>query len=465
MSTIALVGGVALYFFLQRNVLRTAEGPPLLHRLDGRRLFDLAMVYLSWRLARSLESLLGTRRLQPQISLIVVAAAVVAAWTIYLRGLGPGNVDPADVDPVLAVVWAVGAACAIGAAWQAKFHRLAALILLGGAGLVTCITFVWFSAPDLALTQLLVEIVTTVLLLLGLRWLPKRLNTPGRRPEVVTVIRRLRDLSIAMTAGVGMAVLAFGVMTRFPPELLAEHFLKYAYTGGGGTNVVNVILVDFRGFDTLGEITVLGVVALTAYALLRRFRPAPDSVEVPEQQREQTAYDTSRSGGRDGDTVADWLMVPALLSRLLFPVICLVAVFLLLRGHDLPGGGFVAGLTASIALILQYMLGGTLWIEARLRILPLRWMAVGLLLATGTGLTAWLFGRPFLTSYFAYAELPVIGAVPMASAVLFDIGVFALVVGATILMLIALAHQSVRGRCNRQSRCNRRSRFPLRRWT
>ena len=104
---------------------------------------------------------------------------------------------PTGIDPVLALVWVVGAACALGAAWQAKFHRLAALILLGGAGLVTCITFVWFSAPDLALTQLLVEVVTTVLLLLGLRWLPKRFEIRGRRARDGdhAQARRLGDLA------------------------------------------------------------------------------------------------------------------------------------------------------------------------------------------------------------------------------------------------------------------------------
>lgn len=345
---------------------------------------------------------------------------------------------------MLALIWAIGAACALGAAWQAKFHRLAALILLGGTGLVTCVTFVWFSAPDLALTQLLVEIVTTILLLLGLRWLPKRLPGTGTS-EVMRTGRRLRDLAIAITAGLGMAGLAFGVMTRFPPEILAQHFLERAYTEGGGTNVVNVILVDFRGFDTLGEIAVLGVVALTAYALLRRFRPAPDSVDVPEQQRDQSAYDIARPERREGDTVADWLLVPSVIARLLFPVVGMVALFLLLRGHDLPGGGFAAGLMGSIAMILQYMLGGTQWVEARLRVLPLRWMGLGLLLAAGTGLGALLFGRPFLTTYFAYADLPLIGEIPTASALLFDIGVFALVIGATMLTLIALARQSVRG--------------------
>ena len=97
---------------------------------------------------------------------------------------------------------------------------------------------------------------------------------------------------------------------------------------------------------------------------------------------------------------------------LLFPVIGVTAVFLLLRGHDLPGGGFVAGITMAVAFILQYMARGTNWVEARLRVLPVRWMGVGLLLAGGTGAAAWLFARPFLTSYFSYAEVPLIGAFP-----------------------------------------------------
>ncbi|SMH37089.1 monovalent cation/H+ antiporter subunit A [Azospirillum agricola] len=446
MSLLALTAGVVLYLLLQEYLAKGVEGAPLIRRLDSQRLFERALVFLSWRLARTAEGLLGTRRLQPQLRLVVCVAVLAAGWAALLRWPGPGNLIPAGIDPVLALIWAIGAGCALGAAWQAKFHRLAALILLGGTGLVTCITFVWFSAPDLALTQLLVEVVTTVLLLLGLRWLPKRLDLPGTRAaEVLTRTRRLRDLGIAVAAGAGMAALAFAVMTRVPPELLAEHFLERAYTEGGGTNVVNVILVDFRGFDTLGEITVLGAVALTAYALLRRFRPAPDSVDVPEQQRDQSAYDIAQPERRDGDTVADWLLIPSLIARLLFPIICLVAMFLLLRGHDQPGGGFAAGLTASIAMILQYMLGGTQWVEARLRVLPLRWMGIGLLLAAGTGLGAWAFGRPFLTSYFAYADLPVLGKIPMASALIFDVGVFALVVGATMLTLIALARQSLRG--------------------
>ncbi|WP_250265955.1 monovalent cation/H+ antiporter subunit A [Rhodovastum atsumiense] len=446
MSVVAMVGGVALYLLLQRRLRSRIEGPPLIRRLEGRRIFERALVFLSWRLARQLEKLAGTRRLQPQLRLIVGAAILAGAGAVWLRGFGPGNLPPSPVDPVLALIWGVGGACALGAAWQAKFHRLAAVVLAGGTGLVICLTFVWFSAPDLALTQLTVEVVTTVLLLLGLRWLPQRHQTPGERgPEVLTRTRRGRDLTIAAAAGSGLAALSYAVMTRTPPDLLARDFLERAYTEGGGTNVVNVILVDFRGFDTLGEIFVVATVALTTYALLRRFRPAPESIEIPEQQRDGTIAGAAVpvQGGDRRD--AGWLQVPFLLTRLLFPVMVLVAVFLLLRGHDLPGGGFSAGMVVAIAVLAQYMIGGRDWTEERLRLHPLVWMGTGLLLATGTGLAAWAFGRSFLTSYFGYQDLPLIGQVPIASALVFDLGVFGLVVGATLLMLVALAHQSLRG--------------------
>jgi multicomponent K+:H+ antiporter subunit A len=120
-----------------------------------------------------------------------------------------------------------------------------------------------------------------------------------------------------------------------------------------------------------------------------------------------------------------------------------VALYLLLRGHDLPGGGFVAGVTMAVAFILQYMARGTIWVETRLRVRPIRWMGAGLILAGGVGAFG-LFNRPFLSSSFAYLEIPWIGSVPLASAMLFDVGVFALVVGATVLILIVIAHQSVR---------------------
>jgi len=446
MSVAALCGGVLLSFILRGYLLSSVEGPPLLRHLKGKRIFERAIVMLSWRWARTLETLIGTRRLQPQLRLLVGAAILAAAGPLYLRGdLLPRLPSAWSADPAFAAVWCIGIVCAIGAAVQAKYHRLAALILMGGAGLVTCISFVWLSAPDLALTQLLVEIVTTVLILLGLRWLPKRVQEYGPTvPSAAARIRRARDLLLAALAGIGLAAIAYTVMTSPLPESISQSFLERSYTEGGGTNVVNVILVDFRGFDTMGEITVLGVVALTVFALLRRFRPAPDSVEIPEQQRFQNAFDVDHPDRQQGDTVADFLLVPGVIMRLMFPVVAVFAAYLLLRGHNQPGGGFVAGLTMAVAFLLQYMAGGTRWVEARLRILPVRWIGAGLILAAATGAGSWLFGYPFLTSHYSYAELWAIGAVPLASALLFDLGVYSLVVGATVLVLIALAHQSIR---------------------
>ena len=235
----------------------------------------------------------GTRRLQPQMRILVAVALIAGAITLLSQGFKPANVVLRNIDPAFALLWIIGVACAVGAAYQAKFHRLAALVLLGGAGLVTCITFVWLSAPDLAATQLLVEIVTTVLILLGLRWLPKRIEDPDD-PEMMTIstrLRRLRDLATAVFAGLGMMLISYTMMSREMPETISSYFLERAYTEGGGTNVVNVILVDFRGFDTLGEIAVLCIVALTVFALLLRFRPATESLEAPEQQRLQNAFD------------------------------------------------------------------------------------------------------------------------------------------------------------------------------
>lgn len=432
MSVTALAGGLILYRLLQPYLRRGTDGPLGLPELDSLRLFDRFLVFLSWRAAKTAVKQLGTRRLQPQLRLLAIAAVVAAGWPIWRYGLGEFP-SSSPINSVFAIVWLVGATCAGAAAYLAKHHRLAALVSMSGAGLAVCVTFAWFSAPDLALTQFMVEVVTGVLLLLGLRWLPKRSTAlelqPGQRPR--DRLRRAGDAVIAVLAGCGIAVIAYAVLTRPLPESISRFFLERAYPEGGGTNVVNVILVDFRAFDTLGEITVLGVVALTVYAVLRRFRPAAESIEI-EPRREQ---------GFDMQGAA---MVPALLIKLIFPFVLMAATYLLLRGHNLPGGGFVAGLTVSVAIILQYMAGGIRWAESTLLIRPVRWIGLGLLGAALTGAGACLAGHPFLTSYFAYRAVPLLGDLPVSSALIFDLGVFALVVGATVLILVALAHQSIR---------------------
>jgi multicomponent K+:H+ antiporter subunit A len=139
------------------------------------------------------------------------------------------------------------------------------------------------------------------------------------------------------------------------------------------------------------------------------------------------------------------MMVPGVIAQLLLPVSGMVAVFFLLRGHNDPGGGFVAGLIVATAVILQYLVGGTAWAESRTRIYPQYWIALGLLCAGGTGLSALLASRPFLSALVWHVALPVVGELHLSTVLLFDLGVFLLVIGAAVLILVALAHQSRRG--------------------
>jgi multicomponent K+:H+ antiporter subunit A len=139
------------------------------------------------------------------------------------------------------------------------------------------------------------------------------------------------------------------------------------------------------------------------------------------------------------------MIFPGVIAQLLLPVSGMVAVFFLLRGHNDPGGGFVAGLIVTTAVILQYLVGGTAWAESRTRIYPQYWIALGLLCAAGTGLSALLASRPFLSALGWHGVLPVVGELHLSTVLLFDLGVFLLVIGAAVLILVALAHQSRRG--------------------
>jgi multicomponent K+:H+ antiporter subunit A len=448
MSLVAMAGGTVLYLLLRKPFKQDRFiGPPLVQRLNGKRFFEWSMVKLT-RWARRFEGLTSTRRLQPQLFLIVVAALIGGFIPMYYSGLTWGDRPKIPGSGVFVTLWLIAIVCAIGAAWQGKYHRLAAVVMVSVCGLMTCVTFVWFSAPDLALTQLAVEVVTTVLILLGLRWLPRRNEdvAPSISSRMRARSRRLRDLVLSILVGVGMALLSYAMLTRATPNIISSFYLSRAIPEGGGSNVVNVMLVDFRGFDTFGEITVLAAVALTVFALLRRFRPPKESIPLPAQQRllardVVTDLVNPRSAS---DTALGFMMVPAVLVRLLLPIAVLVSMYLFMRGHNQPGGGFVAGLVMSVAFILQYMVAGTQWVEAQMSLRPLRWMGTGLLFAVCTGLGSMVLGYPFMTTHTAHLDLPILGEIHVASALFFDVGVYAVVVGSTLLILTALAHQSVR---------------------
>ena len=419
MSAIAIVGGALLY--LGRRPLYTLH-ERLEGRLDARAIFERALEGVL-ALARRITTLLDSGSLQRQAALFIVSALALGGTGLLLAPApltGPRPLLPVDGVSLLA---ALALAATALAATVLHRQRLTALILTGAVGLIVALAFVKFSAPDLALTQLSVEVVTIVLLLLALYFLPAQ--SPPGRPW-----RGGASVLVALVAGGGAAALSWGAVLTRPVDSIAGWFLENSVAGGGGRNVVNVILVDFRGFDTFGEITVLAVAALGIFALLENLR-----LPGPTRDAQGRAWDADRHP-----------LVMATFARLLLPLALLVAGFIFLRGHHQPGGGFIAGLITAIALIMQYLANGAAWTHARLpaRTHPL--IAAGLALALLTGAASWLFGRPFLTSAFGHVALPWpgSGAIELASALAFDLGVYLVVVGATLLILInlGLAHHA-----------------------
>jgi multicomponent K+:H+ antiporter subunit A len=410
MSILAIAGGILIYRF--RKTL-FAFHERTFGRLDGRAAYQYLEARLD-RLAGIIADRLLEARLQRMVAVLVVATVAVIGIGLWGQGPLTGSAALTPVDPV---TLAAGLCLIVGAVGTVILHRqrFLALIMLSVVGLVTALAFIKFSAPDLALTQLSVEVVTIVLLLLALYFLPQRSPRESGRA------RRMRDLVLAVAAGLGTGAITWAVLTR-PYQSISGFFLENSVPGGGGTNVVNVILVDFRGFDTLGEITVLAIAAIGIFALLDGLRlPAP----------------TSDGSGRPWN----WDLHPvimAVFSQLLLPLALLVAVFVLLRGHNLPGGGFIAGLITAVALILQYLANGVAWTQSRLseHLHPL--IGTGLALATATGLASWAFGYPFLTSTFTHVHWPIVGDFELASAMVFDLGVYLVVVGVTVAILVRL---------------------------
>jgi multicomponent K+:H+ antiporter subunit A len=415
MSLLAVGVGVGLH--VQRAAL--ARG------FAGRRLLpDGAAVYASGigatvRLARRVTEGLHDRSLRRYILALLGSAFVLGLLPFLNRALpGPGaDFEPITTRPPLALA-AFSALLVLGAVGTVLFHRrrLLAMIALGLSGLGSTLIFVELSAPDLALTQLSVEFATTVLILLALAHLPAYSPAPSGAG------RRLRDAVVAGAVGLGITGLMGAVLIR-PFDTISDYYIATSREHGGGGNVVNVILVDFRGFDTLGEITVLGIAAIAIAGMLH-------AVQIP---RPKTSAD-----GRpwSGDRHPFLLRV---MSRPLLPLLVLVAVYLMLRGHNLPGGGFIGGLVASVALILQFMASGLRFASPRLRFNFIATAAVGLAVALGTGVAAMVLGAPFLTSAFSHVHLGPFDF-EIASALAFDLGVFLTVVAVLLITLSCLGH-------------------------
>ncbi len=409
MSFVAMLGGIGLYL-LRRPIYAWYDGLP---ELNARETFAHS-VNRSLVLSSRLIARLQAASLQRFIAVLLLSLLAVVLWQLLpLASLG-GELPLSVPDPLTIIGISAMAIAAILTVLNHR-KRLLSLLFLSVVGLVVVMLFARFSAPDLALTQLVVEVVTIVLMLLVLHFLP------AKTPVESSSIKRIFDFVLAIATGAVFSILTFAVLTR-PHSSIADYYLANSLSGGGGTNVVNVILVDFRGFDTLGEISVLAITAVAIMVLLHGLRlPSP----------------RLNPSGQPWSSDTDFMPL-RLLARMLLPLALLVAVFIFLRGHNEPGGGFIAGLVTAVALVLLQVSSGQRWVHQRLHI-NYRWMtSAGVLIAGATGLASLLFKQPFLTSAHASWQIPWLGELELASAMLFDLGVFLTVVGANLIILTGL---------------------------
>ena len=414
MTAVAVAGGLLLLAaYRPALALRLAMPRP-----EAKSIFDAAIGALTgW--ARELSDAIHNGSLQRSLLLAVLVMLAVGVTAFLGAGHGPGARPMLAATVPAIVIWLLALAASL-AVLRYHRHRLLALILTSVVGLVVSLTFIYFSAPDLGLTQLSVEVVTTVLMLLALNYLPQR------TPKEPSRLRRWRDGVVAALGGLAIGATLYAVLTRDLAQTIASWHLAQSKPGGGGTNVVNVILVDFRGYDTFGEIIVLGIAALAIFALL-------DSALGGAPGRRLTALPHRREAG---DRHPLLLVV---VTRALLPLALTVGVHILLRGHNMPGGGFIAGLVIGVALIMQYMASGYAWAERRMRLDYHALIGVGILVAGVTGIGAWFGDKPFLTSGYDYFHLPLVGEVELATAMAFDLGVFLTVVGVVMLTLANLS--------------------------
>lgn len=398
MSAIVLIGGAILY--VARAPLFRWHGQH--HAISSMRIFEIALISL-FNTSRRLIAALDNRSLPRFIAIVLVATVLVEATTLLRlpRLIGTVAIKPIDIFTAICGLIALLAAM-LTVRWHR--YRLLSLLPLGTVGLIVALLFARFSAPDLALTQLAIEFVTLLLMLFALRHLP----------AFATIEKiRNRDIVIAGALGITTTCLTLAILTR-PYSSIARYFAEHALSEGGGHNVVNVILVDFRGFDTLGEISVLLIAAVGIAAM--RYDPIRKSNSTPPHAHKKSLLLTTLAG-------------------VLLPLSALVALHLFVRGHNAPGGGFVAGLIASVALLLQFIASGKRSPLARFTNIWQRIAAVGVLIALATGLGSFVFRFPFLTSSFGHWRLPGFGEIELATAMLFDLGVFCVVLGVALSLL------------------------------
>ncbi|MEU8659018.1 Na+/H+ antiporter subunit A [Actinoplanes philippinensis] len=419
LSLVALAGGLALFRWLPTR----KEGPGL-----GGGVYERVMTGMD-RLAVEVTGATQRGSLPFYLAVILVVLiatagpAMVAGWpgrTEFRLWDTPLHLVPVAVS-IVAAVFAVPAR-----------RRLTAVILVGVTGYANAGVFLLHGAPDLALTQFLVETVTLVMVVLVLRRLPGHFS---HRPGPWR--RRIR-VGIGVAVGTVMAGAGFLAVSARQAVPVSVAYPEMVVPYGGGHNIVNVILVDIRAWDTMGEVAVLVAVATGVASLifrqaqrLSRRGPVESPSEPPRDEPVWLMAGHTVEAGRRSTMLE-------VVTRLLFHIIVLLSVYLLFTGHDTPGGGFTGGLVAGLALIVRYLAGGRYELAAAAPVDAGAVLGAGLLIAVGSGAAALVAGGSVLQSAVLDLHLPVVGDLHLVTSTVFDIGVYLIVVGLVLDVLRSL---------------------------
>lgn len=387
----------------------------------------------------SLRMTTATQRGSLPLTQAIILATLVLLPSITLLTLGAPklslqlwNVPWQFAVALLMVVPAVAA--------TVMRNRLASVLMVGFTGYGMAMIFALQGAPDLALTQFLVETILLVVFVLVLRKLPPE---AAPRLAVHRALSAVRGMRVAVAALVGatftlLGAYAINARTAAP---IADLLPEAAYDRGGGKNVVNVLLVDIRAWDTLGEVSVLLVAATGVASLVfrhRRFGSAPRVADAPADRRRGDNARATRLRGTEMTDPRIRSLVLEITTRLVFPTVMVLSLYFFFAGHNHPGGGFAGGLTAGLALTLRYLAGGRYEIGEALPVDAGKILGVGLLFCTGTAAMSLLLGAPVLSSAIFELTLPLLGDIKIVTALFFDVGVYLIVVGVVLDILRSL---------------------------
>ncbi|WP_166347568.1 hydrogen gas-evolving membrane-bound hydrogenase subunit E [Phytoactinopolyspora limicola] len=363
----------------------------------------------AWIGAPTKASTIGAHLAWPLAGVLALGIVGVLMWP---------DVPDTPVSPTRPEDWAVVGVLAVAVVSLCLVRsRISAIVLLGVVGFVVGIWFLIAGAPDLALTQLLVEILTVVVAVLVLRRLPPFFQQVRRSRKAVAAVA-------AVASGLVAGAATFLLTGRREQSPAAQYLMREAENNSGGRNVVNTVLVDFRALDTLGEVTVLAIAGLGLLTLLRH--TAPPGAEL-------SNLPTVRPPDRAGNMV-----IYQFTARLLFPGIAAIATFLLLRGHYEPGGGFIAALVAAVAVGVLQMPHGPSH-PPRIAGLPLIRVGLTLSVLVGVwGLADGSFLRP-LRGYLTIGSLDI----GLSSSLLFDVGILLIVLGMAVVAFERLGRGSL----------------------